>query len=201
MSDIKIIGLTGNSGSGKSTVANILKNEGGYIIDADKIAHENMKQKGCAYSDIISYFGNIILDSDKNIDRKKLGNIVFNNKNKLNKLNEITHKYIIEKIEKEIKKIADNKEYKFIVIDAPLLIETGLNKKVDSVWVVYADFEKRVKRVMIRDNITEEEVKIRFKNQLNFEEQKLYADKIILNNDFNDIIEIVKGMINKFLKE
>ncbi len=201
MSNIKIIGLTGNSGSGKSTVADILKNEGGYIIDADKIAHENMKLKGCAYSEIISYFGNDILDSDKNIDRKKLGNIVFNNKNKLNKLNEITHKYIIEKIENEIKKNVDSKEYKFVVIDAPLLIETGLNNKVDSVWVVYADFEKRVKRIMIRDNITEEEVKRRFENQLDFEKQKVYADEIILNNDFNDIIGIVKGMINKFLKE
>ncbi len=83
-----------------------------------------MKLKGCAYSEIISYFGNDILDSDKNIDRKKLGNIVFNNKNKLNKLNEITHKYIIEKIENEIKKNVDSKEYKFVVIDAPLLIET-----------------------------------------------------------------------------
>lgn len=201
MSNIKIIGLTGNSGSGKSTVADILKNEGGYIIDADKIAHENMKPKECTYSEIISYFGNDILDSNKNINRKKLGNIVFNNKNKLNKLNEITHKYIIEKIENEIKKNIDNKKYKFVVIDAPLLIETGLNNKVDSVWLVYADFEKRVKRIMIRDNITEEEVKQRFANQLDFEKQKVYADEIILNNDYNDIIRIVKGMINKFLKE
>ncbi len=76
-----------------------------------------------------------------------------------------------------------------------------MNNKVDSVWVVYADFEKRVKRIMIRDNITEEEVKRRFENQLDFEKQKVYADEIILNNDFNDIIGIVKGMINKFLKE
>lgn len=191
---MKIIGLTGNSGSGKGAVSSVLSRNGGYVIDADCIAHENMKKGGCAYDEILDCFGLEIIDSSGEIDRKKLGGIVFSDKKKLERLNEVTHKHILHTISSEINGIVKEPgEYKYIVIDAPLLIETGLYKIADEVWVVFADFERRIKRVMIRDGITKECAEMRFKNQTDFHRMKNYAD-VIIENNFDSIEELEKAV-------
>ena len=103
-----VIGLTGNSGTGKSSVAKIMEKYGALILDCDKIAHENMAVGGCAYDEIISAFGKDILNSDKTINRKALGNIVFNDSQKLSILNQITHSKIAQRVKDEIAKASCN---------------------------------------------------------------------------------------------
>jgi len=195
-----VIGLTGNSGSGKSAVSNIIKKNNAYIIDADKIAHNIMKEGQSAYNEIVQEFGNEILFKDRKINRKALASIVFNNEEKLIKLNKITHKYILKAIIKKIKSIKKKyKSFNYIVIDAPLLIETGLNNKCDFVWLVNADIEKRIERVIKRDNISREKAIERFKNQTPFEELKKYANVIIENN--TDDINFISDIVEKELKK
>lgn len=175
-----IIGLTGNSGSGKGMVADIMRDNGALILDCDKIVHDNMAIGGASYKDIINYFGNDILNDDNTINRAYLGNIVFNDKVKLNKLNEISHRYVTSYIKQMIKE--HSKSYKYIVIDAPLLFEAGLEVLCSSVWLVYADENIRLDRVINRDNITKEKAIARFNNQCDYKELIKKADVIIDNN-------------------
>lgn len=192
-----IIGITGGSGSGKSAISAFLKAKGFLIIDADEIAHNIIKKGNKAYIEILKIFGNAILDNLDEIDRKKLGNIVFNDKNKLNLLTDCTHKHIII----EIKTIINNNLTKNILIDAPLLVESGLNKIVDEVWVVYSDISLRIDRIMERDNITYEQAKKRIECQMDWDELKSYADRIIYNNDdFNFTIKQIEQILNDLNK-
>ncbi len=194
---MKIIGLTGNSGSGKSTISNIFAQNGGYIIDADKIAHDNIKSGNPAYNEITDSFGSIILSEDKEIDRKKLGKIVFSDNEKLSLLNEISLKYILKKISDEVDTISRKSEnYDFIVIDAPLLIETGLNQITHEVWVVFADYENKLKRIIERDNITEEYAKKRLERQTPQNELAAQGDIIIENNGIS-FEELTKEVLSK----
>lgn len=172
-----IIGLTGSSGSGKGAVGKILTEKGCLVIDCDKIAHENMEKGGTAYDDIVSAFGNGILRSDGEIDRKILGNIVFNDSTELELLNKLTHRRISDRIEKIIR---ENTQYDIIVIDAPLLKESGIISLCDTVWLVKADKEVRLKRVMRRDGIDRRRAEERFANQTPFDESE--ADIITENN-------------------
>lgn len=192
-----IIGITGGSGSGKSAISAFLKAKGFLIIDADEIAHNIIKKGNKAYIEILKIFGNAILDNLDEIDRKKLGNIVFNDKNKLNLLTDCTHKHIII----EIKTIINNNLTKNILIDAPLLVESGLNKIVDEAWVVYSDISLRIDRIMERDNITYEQAKKRIECQMDWDELKSYADRIIYNNDdFNFTIKQIEQILNDLNK-
>lgn len=196
--EIKIIGVTGNSGSGKSTVSNILKSFGAYLIMADEIAHKIIMSD--AYVEIVKTFGTDILKEDSlEIDRKKLGNIVFNDEKKLVILNSITHPYIIKSIINEIKLLYFKKdEYKFIVIDAALLIETKLNEMSDQVWLVHADEKLKIKRLIERDKLSENQIMARLKNQMPFEEAKKFADVIIINNGtYEQLEEQVKKILDR----
>lgn len=195
-----IIGLTGGSGSGKSTVAEILKQHNMLIIDCDKIAHEIILKGNDAYIELINIFGENILDSSKQIDRKKLGNIVFKDKGKLNLLNECTHKHIVNKVKEVIKENSNNKDINAIVIDAPLLIEANLNTIVDEVWAVYADTDIRIQRLIKRDNITLEQAKERLQSQMSWVEMVTYADTIIYNNNLDDMKKQIESILNSLNK-
>lgn len=195
---MKIVGLTGNSGCGKGTVAEIMAEYGAVILDCDKIAHKNMEPDGIAYNEIKDAFGKEILNGDNTINRKKLATIVFKNKKSLEKLNDITHKYIVKVIDNEIN---INRNKKCVVIDAPLLIEAGLNRKCNFVWAVHAPLELRIERVMNRDHIDRESVLMRFKNQMDFEEIRTYADVVIENSAGLDKLrkKVVENMNNEEL--
>lgn len=180
---MRVIGITGNSGSGKSEVCNILLDAGGYVLNADKIGHRILYKDGIAYNEVVDLFGKDILDNEDNINRKKLANIVFTNKHKLKELTSITHKYILSIIIKELEKLNKTKnEYKFIAIDAPLLIESGLNKYVDEVWLVYAKEDTRLNRIINRDNINRYEALNRTNSQTMFENLREHADVLIDNS-------------------
>lgn len=191
---MKVVGVTGNSGSGKSVISAILLEFGGFIIDADKIAHSVLLNGNRAYGDIIDNFGAEILNSDNEINRKKLGEIVFSDEALLKKLNEITHKHIVEEIKERVG-YARKSGSEFIVIDAPLLIETGLDKICDEIWLVYADKEKRIERIMARDNISRNMAEARINSQTSFDELKKYASLVIDNTD-KTYEELKKEIIN-----
>ena len=194
---MKIIGLTGNSGSGKSTVSKIFSENGGYIIDADKIAHTNIKKGNTAYNEIREAFGEEILSDDKEINRNKLAEIVFSSDEKLSLINKISLKHILKKISDEIDEISKNpKGYKFIVIDAPLLIETGLNQVASEVWVILSDYETKLNRIIKRDKITKNLAKKRLSKQTSQDKLKTYADIIIENNNMSET-ELKKEVLSK----
>lgn len=192
-----VIGLTGGTGCGKTTVCSILKTYNAYIIDADKIAHNIIKNGTKAYFEIVEYFGKDILNEENEINRKKLGEIVFSDKTKLDYLNNITHKYIVEEIIDNINILKQKPEYKYIVIDAPLLIETNLHKVVDTVWIVHCSLQTRIKRLKNRDNLSEELLMKRINNQTPFEKNKKFADFIILNEDDTNLEQIIKQKLQE----
>jgi len=189
-----IIGLTGGSGSGKSTVAEILKQNQMFIIDCDKIAHDIILKGNDAYNELVEIFGENILDSSEQIIRRKLGDVVFKDKAKLNLLNECTHKHIIKKVNELINL------NRVSVIDAPLLIETNLHTISDRVLAVYADMDIRIQRIIKRDNITFEQANKRLQNQMSWNEMSSYADIIIYNNDLEQMKNQIDNILNSLGK-
>ncbi len=186
---MKVIGLTGGTGSGKSVVSKHLAAAGAVIVDADRIAHEILWKDAPAYQEIIAYYGTGILDAAGNIIRKKLGEIVFNDKEKLAFLNQCTHKYIVAEINRQIAAAKTAGEAKAIIIDAPLLLEAGLEKVCDLVWVVYAAPEVRAKRVMERDGITMKLAMARIAHQKSWSEYRAVASTVIDNSGSLDELE------------
>ena len=194
---MKVIGLTGGTGSGKSVVSKSLAEAGAVIVDADKIAHEIILKGEPAYQEIIEYYGTGILDEEGNIIRKKLGEIVFNDKEKLAFLNQCTHKYITAEVKKQIAEAKEEGTATAIIVDAPLLLEAKLETVCDLVWVVYAEPEVRAQRVMARDGITYELAKARIANQKSWEEYKAVADAVI---DNSKDLSYLEGQLNEILK-
>ena len=189
---MRIIGVTGGIGSGKSTVSKILASFGAQVIDADMLARQIVEKGQKALEEIVNYFGDTILDSEGNLDRKKLSGIVFKDKEKLEILNRITHSYVAEEIIKRIKSL-DEKE--IAVVDAPIPIEHGFIDVVDEVWVVIADKEVRIKRVMDRSGLTYNEVEDRINSQLSDEFYRNISDIVIVNNGS---IEELRKQVEKY---
>jgi len=176
---MKIIGLTGSFGTGKTFVASIFKSLGAGVIDADKIAHDCIKKGTVAYKQVVRRFGRNILNANGSIDRTKLGKIVFNKKEDLKKLNRIVHPRVIKIIKERVGR-ADAKGA--IVIDAPLLVEAGLVDMVDILVVVTCSKRKQIARCRNKFGIEKEEILKRIKNQASIEKKKKMADLIIRNS-------------------
>lgn len=190
-----IIGLAGNSGSGKSLVSNYMETKGAYILDSDKINHYLLENNQNMIGEILDYFGRDILTNEK-IDRKKLGKIVFSSREGLDKLEKISHKYIVDEIKEQIKDNKDN--YDLFIIDAPLLFEAQLHLISDIIWIVDAPRNTKINRIMARDNISEKDANIRLDNQLTIEDMKVYPHIYIENSGskeelYNKIDEIIKN--------
>lgn len=177
-----VIGLTGGIASGKSTVSAKLKELGATIIDVDILARSVVSKGEIAYNRIIQCFGESILLPNGEINRKRLGSIVFSDKKKLALLNGITHPEIISRVKERIRelKTAGNS---VIVVDAAILIEMGLYKYVDSVWVVAADREIQIKRLIERDKFDYRDSEKRINSQFTDDVRKKYADIVIDNNE------------------
>ena len=194
-----LIGLTGGTGSGKSAVSEVLAEYGGLILDADKLARRVVEKGEAAYCEIMEHFGKDIFDENGDLIRKRLGDIVFNDPAELEFLNKCTHKYIGELTEKELAEAEKNPDkYKFAVFDAPQLIESGMDKMCDKIWVVTADEEVRIKRIMERDSITRQQAKSRIDSQLKFEDFEKIADRIIFNDGS---LEELREQIEKILSD
>jgi dephospho-CoA kinase len=175
------IGLTGGIASGKSTVSKMLTDMGIPVIDADIEARLAVEQGETAYNDIVRYFGEDILDQDKNINREKLGSIVFHEEEKRNALNSFVHPAVRERMLAKVERAKLNKE-KAIVLDIPLLIEGSLQYMADKILLVYVNEETQLQRLMERNQYTKEEALARIKSQMPIDEKVKHADKVIDNN-------------------
>lgn len=181
-----VIGLTGGSGSGKSTVASLMQQRGIHVIDADKIGRFVVEKGRPALDEIVAEFGEEILFENGDLDRKKLGSIVFTNKEALLKLNAITHKYITEIVKEEL---AANKGI-ICAIDAAVLKESGIIDMCDHVIAVIADKDVRIKRIMARDGLSEQSAKDRINSQDPDAKYVQYAD-FVINNSGDEALEVL----------
>lgn len=155
--DIKVVGITGGVGSGKSVVMNILKEKyGAEVILADLVAHDLMEPGQQNYLDIVEAFGEEILAEDKTIDRPALAKVVFGNKEQLARLNAITHPNVKKEIFRRIDGIKEKGEASFIAVEAALLLEEGYQKDFDTMWYVYVDEATRIARLKEGRGYTEE---------------------------------------------
>lgn len=174
---MKIIGITGGSGAGKSTVCAELKKRGALIIDADKISREVSARGGAAFDEIVGAFGEEILSGGE-IDRKRLGGIVFADREKLDTLNKITHKHIFA----EMKRQLSGCRAAVAVLDVPLLFREDFPIKCDLTVAVTAPYNVRIDRIMKRDGIDRGAAEARLKNQLSDAQYASLADMCFENN-------------------
>ncbi len=176
-----VIGLTGSIATGKSTVSLMFDDYDIPVIDADKISRKVVEPGEKAYAQIVETFGGDILREDETIDRKALGAIVFNDEEKRKVLNGIVHPAVREKMLEERDYYVRQNE-KAVVLDIPLLFESELTHFVDKILVVYVDEEIQLKRLMERDESTEEEAKSRMNSQMPVFQKAEKADAVISNN-------------------
>jgi dephospho-CoA kinase len=172
-----IIGLTGGIASGKSTVSKMLAEKGFTIIDADVESRLAVEQGEQAYNDIVRYFGRDILDKEGNINRAKLGAIIFNDEEKRRALNSIVHPAVRKRMDHKKAQAIENGE-EIIVLDIPLLIEGIKEYTFDQIVLVFADEATQLKRYQF----SEEEARARINSQMPLKDKLKYADKVIDNN-------------------
>lgn len=173
-----VIGLTGGIGSGKSTVARILEEQGAHILSADLIGHEVYLPGRPAYREIIEAFGEEIVAEDGTIDRKKLGAIVFSDPRRLRKLNAITHPRLKGMMREKLAELKRS-GVRVAVLEAALLLDAGWDDLADEVWVTVVEPEIAAKRTAARSGLSEQEVMKRIKTQMSNEERIRRADVVI----------------------
>lgn len=176
-----VVGLTGGIASGKSTVANMFKEMGIEVIDADIEARKAVEIGEVAYEQIVTYFGEDVLNDDHTINRTRLGEIIFNDSAKRQKLNEIVHPDVRRRMN-EKKEAAISRGDQVVVLDIPLLFESGLKHMVDVVLLVYVEKDVQLQRLMERNQLTKEEALARIQSQMLIEDKRKLADKVINNN-------------------
>ncbi|MGM0689442.1 MAG: dephospho-CoA kinase [Bacillota bacterium] len=177
-----IIGLTGGIASGKSVVAEMLKEKGAYLVDADKLAREAVEPGRPAWQALVDWLGESILLTDQSIDRVKLAKLVFNDRQMLEKLNKIVHPWVGSRFIAISEEIEKKNPEAVLVYDVPLLIEAGMQEAVNHVLLVYVPRELQIKRLQQRDNLTRNEAELRLKAQIPLEDKINYADTVIDNS-------------------
>ncbi|WP_031407731.1 dephospho-CoA kinase [Geobacillus vulcani] len=175
------IGLTGGIASGKSTVSAMMRELGLPVIDADEAARAVVRPGEEAYRQIVAAFGPDIVQANGEIDRVKLGAIVFHDEEERKKLNAIVHPAVRRKMLAE-KEALVRSGAKTVVLDIPLLFESGLTAWVDKILVVYVDDDVQLRRLMERNGFTEEEARARIRAQWPLAEKIKQADAVINNN-------------------
>lgn len=196
---MKIIGITGPSGAGKTTLTDLLsKNYNSYTIYADQVARKLTENKDAEYfKKILDLFGNDVLLEDGSLNRKKVASIIYKSKEKRNKLNKLTFYYVVKEIIEEIER-NKSKKFDYIGIDVPLLYEAKMEKLCDYVIAVIAEDEEKILRICKRDNITPETAKQRLEIQNNNEFFIKNSDFIIYNNGSLEKLEnSLKEIIEK----
>ena len=176
-----IVGLTGGVATGKSSVSRMLKEEGAYIIDADQIAKELVEPHSPAWNEIQSIFGQEILSRDGLIDRKKLAAIVFSSPEKRKLLGRILHPRIKKEMARRVKAIGQKDPQAIVVIDAPLLVETGYHKEMEKVILVLSTEMQQIERLRNRNGMDPEDARKIICSQMPLEEKREVADFVIEN--------------------
>lgn len=182
-----VIGVTGNSGSGKSEISKILSNKiNAKIIDADKVVKELYTPGREYYNKILELFGNKILEKNNKLNRNKIAEIIYNNESEREKLNNLTYKYVVDEIKKRVKKEKNIN----IIIDAPLLFESKLDEICDITVAVLAEKSLKTNRICTRDNIEQKIAISRLAIQKEDSYYQKKADYIVTNNGKKDEINL-----------
>jgi len=177
-----VIGLTGSFGTGKSTVARMFKELGARVLDADTIAHDLIRPGRDSWRKIVHCFGPDILNRNQSINRDKLAKIVFRKRQDLRKLEQIIHPLVVREIARRLGKIENSRKNEIVVIDAPLLIEVGLAKKVDILIVVKLNRTEQIVRALKQKGISRAQILKRIRSQLPLSKKIAIADYVIDNN-------------------
>lgn len=196
---MKIVGVTGGIGSGKSVVSRILRDLGAAVVDADVIAKSVTSSTGKAFDELVSYFGADIVGENGEIDRQKLAEKAFGDKVMLHALNSITHKYVAEKLQDTVELLKSAGKWDVIVLDVPIPVQKGFIDLVDEIWVVTSERETRIKRVMERSGYTYEEVTNRMDSQLRDDEYLRLANEVIIND--GSMEELEQAVVKLFLSK
>lgn len=174
-----LIGLTGTFGSGKSTVAKLFRTWGARVMDADRLGHEALRKNTDSYRKIVREFGTGILDRRSQVDRKKLASVVFSNTSKRRRLERIIHPYVFSQIRKKLKRIHRG----IVVIEVPLLFETGFSRHVDRTVTVWALKSVLIQRLRSKRRLTDKEIKLRIRAQMPLALKRKRSDFLINNSN------------------
>ncbi len=179
---MKVIGLTGGIGSGKSLVARIMKEQyGAVILDTDSIARQQMEPGGASYQEVVDYFGLPILTEDGRIDRGRLSAIVFEDKEKRLRINEITHPKVLIEVREEIEHYREGGKVPYLLIETALMIEAGYDFICDEVWYVYAPEEQRRSWLKAERGYTDQKIDVIIQNQCKEEQFRRIFSKVVEN--------------------
>lgn len=193
-----IFGITGATGTGKSTVSDIFRSLGADVIDADKISREVTVPNSDCLAEIERHFGGSVILKNGELDRRALGKIVFSDENELHVLTEITHKYIKKAVEQRISESTSN----ICAIDGAVLIGSNMEAICEFMVVAAADWDIRKKRIMQRDGILAEDAENRMKSQESMDFYIAHADYVIENNEGKaELEEKARSIYNEILRE
>ncbi|QIB69463.1 dephospho-CoA kinase [Aminipila butyrica] len=192
---MKIIGLTGGIGSGKSTTSSYLAQKGCPVIDADQVAREMVGPDSPVLKELTEAFGPEILLKDGSLDRKALADTAFSSKSEKEKLDSIMLRQIVQIVLRQLEEYRQEGR-QLIALDAPLLFEAGLDQQADQIWIVDAEDEVRIQRVMERDGATRQQVEARINNQMSRQEQRQRAQKVLNNSTVpEDLYKQIDGLL------
>ena len=179
---MKVIGLTGGIGTGKSTVSAYLKQKNIPVVDADQIAREITAPGSPVLDDIRALLGDEVFSEDGTMDRQKVASVIFSNQEILSAYEALTTAEAVRRCISELEEYRQTGTYDMAVLDAPLLFECGLESQTDEDWVVDADLETRISRVMSRDGISRQAIMDRIHRQMSSEKKREMADYVIDNS-------------------
>lgn len=195
--DMRVIGITGGIGTGKSTVLRIMEEMGAYVLEADSLAHNLMEPGQPAYIRITEFFGSDIIREDGTIDRGRLGQFVFQNPEALERLNGIVHPAVKEFILRDIEEKKKSGKVRWYVIEAALLIEDGYRLVCDELWYIHAEKEVRIERLLSGRGGTREKWEQVMANQSVDEFYRANCDVVIDNgNNLKKTINMVKDLLS-----
>lgn len=196
---MKIIGITGGIGSGKSTVTQFLREKGYHVVDADLIAREIVAPGTKVLSELVSHFGRGILQNDGSLDRKKLAELAFASPEETKQLDRITHSAILGSVQTRIEQLQKELNPTILFVDAALLIETGLYRSVDEVWLVTAHETQRITRVAARDKTDAKSIRQRIRMQMTDEQKSRHAYRIINNSGTKqELYELLEKILRNY---
>lgn len=200
LNGVMVVGLTGQTGAGKSTVSKIFSANGFAVIDADQVARRVVEKGTKCLDEIADFFGEGVICEDGSLNRKALAAIVFSDKAKLETLNTITYPYITGEILRQIR-VHSVKDEKLILLDAPTLFESRADDFCDIIISVLADPDIREKRIISRDGLTVEQARRRMNSQLDEEFFRSHSDYIIRNNADMETVNDISWEVSAKIKE
>ncbi|EWM53859.1 dephospho-CoA kinase [Ruminococcus flavefaciens] len=200
LNGVMVVGLTGQTGAGKSTVSKIFASNGFAVIDADQVARKIVEKGTKCLDEIADFFGQGVINEDGTLNRRALAGIVFSDRSKLEMLNTISYPYITGEILRQIR-VHSMKGEKLILLDAPTLFESRADDFCEIIISVLADEDIREKRIISRDGLTSEQARKRMNSQLDEEFFRSHSDYIIHNNGSIDMVNGISWEVSDKIRE